>query len=668
MAFLKMGLRDKAMTALILVLLVILLPATFITWQIFKQVHKDLAVTYAENLAELNRYKMRAPVNRELILSQQLAKAGATRAWFADENDTEKADAFFAEAESYMQSFRDKAYFAIHANSKNYYFNEVDQPASTSPSYQLSQSNPDDSWFFNVIADSDDFNINVNPDQQLGTTRVWFNVSVWGDGDKLGLIGTGLDLTRFVDDLLQTTEVGVTTMALDAQGNIQAHPDASMIAYGSGAGLNNQGKQIFDLIAEHDRAGVEALLARGNHDGIHLTDVQVNNLPHILVVAYIPELDWYVASLINLNVAEVVSERWWYSIMLGVIAVIVLIIVALAFAVQRMLIQPLSKLQSSANALAKGQYDVSLPVQSNDEIGDLSRAFAQMVKTIQSHTSELESRVSERTRELENSNREIELINKMVNDSIDYARLIQQAILPDLAIQRSLPGQNCIVWQPRDTVGGDFYAYHREAHQQLLGVVDCAGHGVPGALMTMLARAALDHAIREHGLKSPAKLLQKMDEVLRGMLVDLELPRGLAANMDAGLVVINSQRQEVTFAGAKLSLYAWNGETLTQYKGARRPLVGRRVNQFADTVISDCQGIHFYLTTDGYLDQPGGEHGYGLRFEDFAAAVQEANQLPLPEQGEAIMSFLQRWKANRYEQRDDICVIGFAMPPSPEAN
>ncbi|MCX4189425.1 biofilm regulation protein phosphatase SiaA [Methylophaga sp. OBS3] len=664
MAILKMGLRNKAMAALVLVLLIILIPATLITWQAFKQVHKSLAAAYAENLAELNRYKIRAPVDRELVLSQQFAKASFSKAWFADESNSEKADIFFDEAQSYMESFRDKAYFAIHAKSKNYYFNELGSN-DKAPDYQLSESNPDDGWFFNIIKDTRDYNINVNPDLQLGTTRVWFNIPVKDqNGSTLGMIGTGLDLTRFVDDLLQTGEVGVTTMALDQEGYIQAHPDASLIAFGSGAGLESEGKQVFELLADKDRDAAKALLGNSNPDAIQLLDVTVNNQPHILVTSYIPELNWYVASLINLNVAEVVSERWLYGIMFGVVAVILLIIVALAFAVQRMLIQPLSRLQSSANALAKGQYDVSLPVQSTDEIGDLSRAFAQMVKTIQSHTNELESKVSARTRELENSNREIELINKMVNDSIDYARLIQQAILPDLVMQRCLPGSCCVVWHPRDTVGGDFYAYHQADKQHLVAIVDCAGHGVPGALMTMLARAALDHAVREHGLDSPAKILQKMDEVLRGMLLDLELPRGLATNMDAGLAIIDAEHDEVKFSGAKLSLYAWRNDELTQYKGARRPLVGRRVHTFTDTVITDCKDTHFYMTTDGYLDQPGGDHGYGLRLDEFADAIRQANALSLPEQDKAIMQYLNKWTDNRYEQRDDICVIGFTIPPT----
>ncbi|AFJ01502.1 Serine phosphatase RsbU, regulator of sigma subunit [Methylophaga frappieri] len=660
MALLKMGLRNKALTALILVLLIILLPASLITWQVFQQVHKDLAINYAENLAELNRYKIRAPVSRELLLSQQFARASVTRDWFAEETNQNKAAAFFMEANSYRQSFDEQAYFAIHAQSKNYYFDDSGEMTAQTPSYQLSSDKLDDGWFFNIMASDEKYSINVNPDQQLGTTRVWFNVPVFAEGQKLGLVGTGLDLTRFISQLLQS-EAGVTTMAVDTEGFIQAHPDASLIAYGSGAGLDNQGKQLSDLVSLADQATVSELLNQRNTETVQLVDVDVDGTPHLLVMTFIAELDWYVASLINLDVAEVVSGKWWYTILLGVGAVILLIILALAVSVQRILIQPLSKLQSSANALAQGQYDVNLPAQTSDEIGDLSRAFSQMIQTIQSHTHELESKVQERTRDLQESSREIALINKMVNDSIDYARLIQQAILPDMTMQRNLSGQCCIVWLPRDTVGGDFYVYHQAGKQQLLGLVDCAGHGVPGALMTMLARAALDHAIREHGLQSPAALLQKMDEVLRGMLLDLELPRGLATNMDAGLVVMDSQDQKVTFSGAKLSLYAWNGQALTEYKGARRQLVGRKPHIFTDTVLTDCQGLNFYLTTDGYLDQPGGDNGYGLRFKDFEAAIRSANSYPLAEQGEAIRHFLDSWKADAYAQRDDICVIGFCL-------
>lgn len=662
MAFLKMGLRSKALTALILVLLIILLPSSLIAWQVFQQVHKDLAVNYAENLAELNHYKIRAPVNRELMLSQQLARASVTRSWFANEQDSQKAEDFFIEAREYLQSFHEHTYFVIHADSRNYYFNEANKSESKAPSYQLSENNPDDSWFFNTMASDAKYSINVNPDQQLGTTKVWFNVPVFAENEKKGLIGTGLDLTRFIHDLLQNQETGVTTLAVDTGGYIQAHPDESLIAYGSGAGIDNKGKQLFDLVSKVDKEVVQSLLSEDTRNGIHLADVMVNRIPHLIVVAFIPELNWYVTSMINLDVAEVVSDEWWYAILSGVVAVILLIIAALSIAVQRMLINPLIKLQSSANALARGHYNVNLPDNTTDEIGDLSRAFSQMVKTIQSHTNDLESKVSERTRLLENSNREIALMNKMVNDSIDYARLIQQAILPDLTIRRSLSGHCFVFWQPRDTVGGDFYVYHQEGSQHLLGVVDCAGHGVPGALMTMLARAALDHAIRENGLGSPAKLLQKMDDVLRGMLLDLDLPRGLATNMDAVLVVMDTQKQEVRFSGAKLSLYAWDGISLTEYKSAKRALVGRKKHHFEDTILEDCQGQNFYLTTDGLLDQPGGEHGYGLRFMDLEAAIRMANRQRLDQQESAIREFFQSWKTDSHKQRDDVCIIGFSMP------
>ncbi|MBF3202250.1 histidine kinase, partial [Pseudomonas aeruginosa] len=135
-----------------------------------------------------------------------------------------------------------------------------------------------------------------------------------------------------------------------------------------------------------------------------------------------------------------------------------------------------------------------LPLARQDEIGSLSKAFASMAEQVRRHTAELEDKVQERTQALEEANREMAAAQKKIGDSLDYASLIQRAILPDRQLSATLGEHHFILWKPRDVVGGDFYVYREQADGYLIGVVDCAGHGVPGALMTMLARAAIDHA------------------------------------------------------------------------------------------------------------------------------------------------------------------------------
>src|SRR5690606_31252850 len=129
---------------------------------------------------------------------------------------------------------------------------------------------------------------------------------------------------------------------------------------------------------------------------------------------------------------------------------------------------------------------------SNDEIGDLTQAFDIMRQQVRSHTAELEDRVRSRTLELEQANSAMAATQKKIQASLDYAALLQRSILPERQLAHCLGDRHCLIWRPRDAVGGDFYVFHESEQGYLVGVLDCAGHGVPGALMTMLMHAIVD--------------------------------------------------------------------------------------------------------------------------------------------------------------------------------
>ena len=140
----------------------------------------------------------------------------------------------------------------------------------------------------------------------------------------------------------------------------------------------------------------------------------------------------------------------------GLVLLFAAMLLCFGYAVERLMLRPLRRLQQSARAIANGSYDVSLPPGGQDEIGDLSNAFGVMADKVRQHTAELESKVRERTSELENANRAMAAAHKKIGDSIDYASLIQRAILPDRQLTQSLGEHHFVLWKPRDVVGGDF--------------------------------------------------------------------------------------------------------------------------------------------------------------------------------------------------------------------
>ncbi|MBK1672415.1 histidine kinase [Ectothiorhodospira shaposhnikovii] len=661
-----LGLRAKSILALALACLVALFPAGILGWQLLEGVRQYFGEAFAENYTRLNRERILAPVSRDLALSMRLADSELSRRWLLDEDDADKQALFFLEAEGYRRDFRDASYFLASALSGHYYFNGTDQPFSDRPRYTLDPDRPSDAWFFNTLEQAAAYNINVNPDLELGTTRVWLNVLVMDGDRRIGLAGTGLDLSGFLQDFIQTRPVGVTPMILDRGGAIQAHPDPTLISFASTTTDAVNGYTLAQRLPDGlQRAELAQAMqqAREQTDTVPLLSVTLEGREQLLALAYIPELQWYVVTAVDLAAAAVIQETWLRAGLLVVALVLLILLLGFGLAVDRIVLRPLRELQQSATAVSQGRYDLQLPRAGKDELGDLSRAFACMAEQVKSHTDELEDRVEERTAKLRQANQEMATAQRQIQASIDYASLIQRAILPDNRMADLLGPHHFVLWRPRDVVGGDFYLFHNDGERYLIGVVDCAGHGVPGALMTMLARAALDQAINTLGMEAPAAVLRHADGIVREMLKDAETTQALATHMDVGLVFVDRQRGILRYAGARISLYHSDGSDVKTINGGRRALGDRRVGEYEDTELRLDPATTYYLVTDGYLDQSGGDLGFGLGQSRFKALITEHARRPMPEQAAALDQALDDYRGE-HDQRDDITILAFRVDQS----
>lgn len=654
------GLRSKSVLALLLACVLALIPAVLLGWRAMEDIRQHFGEAYARNFTLLQRERILAPVTRELALARRFADGQLTRQWLLAEEDAERRAQFFAEAEGYQRDFRDHSWFVIPSNG-HYYFNDASQPTSRQPRYVLNPDDPQDAWFFASIRGAADYNLNVNIDQKLKVTKVWFNMLVRDGARVLGLAGTGLDLSEFLDRFIVSREPGVTPMILAADGAIQAHPDQARIAYSSGAGNAGGRGLVFDLLAQPaERAALQAAMRRAEAepDGVQILRAGLDGKPHLLALSYIAPLRWHLLTAVDLHAAQVLDNRWLWPLLGTLVVLLTALLLGFAYTVERLLLQPLRSLKHSAKAIAAGRYDTDLPPPRGDEIGELSAAFASMAAQVHRHTAELEGKVRERTHALEQANREMAAAHKQIDDSIDYASLIQRAILPDRQLSAALGEHHFVLWKPRDVVGGDFYVYRDHAAGCLLGVVDCAGHGVPGALMTMLAQAAIDHAIGVAGADDPAAILRETDRTVRGMLGEETLSRALATNMDAGLVWVDRAARRLRFAGAKIALFASDGIEVREFKGGRRALADKRQGEYANLEIELPPGWTFYLCTDGFLDQAGGEHGFGFGNRRFIELLRSHARRPLAEQAKLFVASLAAYQGER-PQRDDITVLSF---------
>lgn len=658
-----LGLRGKSLLALALIGGLILVVALLIGDGVTRALRGHFGANFARNYTLLNRERILAPLGVELALAQRFAASRSVRQMMRDPGDAGHRAAFFEEAEGYRAALEGATYFAVSAINRGYYFNDGVEPFSDAPRYFLNPDDPSDGWFFASIAAAAPYNINVNYDAKLGQTRVWINVRVVDAGETIGLAGIGIDFDRFLKDFLARAELGVIPLIVDEGGAIQAYSDEGRIALNvAGTEARSAQQTLAGLLPEVVPAELAAFLAesRADRDGVVLREIRFEGTLRVLAASHLPGLDWHVLTLLDPRVARLSETNWLGWAGLAGLGVMLVLLAGFVGAGERLVLRPLRTLERSAQALAKGDYALELPHAGNDEIGSLTEAFSSMAAQVRQHTERLESQVEERTAALQASHAKVAEALRKIDDSLEYASLIQRAILPDRELARALGPRHFVWWQPREVVGGDLYVFSAHGENFLLGLFDCAGHGVPGAMMTMLARAAFDRALFRVGPADPASVLAATEEVLGQLLRDSAGTRALATTTDAGLVYVDREAGELRFAGAAIDLFCSDGAGVARIKGSRRPLGDSRERAHANVVLPLARACSWTMTTDGLFDQAGGEHGFGLGRERFENELRRNASAPAAERKAALAAAVRAWQAGR-PQRDDITVVSFRL-------
>ncbi len=315
--------------------------------------------------------------------------------------------------------------------------------------------------------------------------------------------------------------------------------------------------------------------------------------------------------------------------------------------ITRRIILPIARLVREASEIEGNDMTSLLKIRRNDEIAKLAQAFNMVLVKMR------DALVAGET-----SNQQLMEANQQIESSINYAGLLQRSILPDRQLQDTFGEDHFILWLPRDTVGGDYYIFHSEGGHCLAGVADCAGHGVSGAMMTMLARAGIDRSIMEVGITSPAAILSCTDRAMRTLLLGAKMSKSIATSMDIGLVRLDFEARTLRFSGAKINLYWSDGQTMHMLGGDPRAICSQRIGAYTDHDIPLLPDCTYYLTTDGLLDQSGGEDGFSLGTQQFKEWLIQLARQPLDRQRQALADALDQFRG-RHPQRDDITILSF---------
>jgi ligand-binding sensor domain-containing protein/serine phosphatase RsbU (regulator of sigma subunit) len=299
--------------------------------------------------------------------------------------------------------------------------------------------------------------------------------------------------------------------------------------------------------------------------------------------------------------------------------------------------------------------------------------YKQRIKAIEARNRELEAKVREATLELREKNKEIqrqkdelEEKNRNITASIEYAKTIQMAILPDKErLKQHLP-EHFILYKPRDIVSGDFYWFHEEQGKIIFVVADCTGHGVPGAFMSAIGESLLGQIVIEKNVMNPAKILEELHRLVRRALNQSDEIGGSQDGMDVGIIVMEKSAdpnmRTIYFAGARRPLYYTKEGELCEIKPDRSSIGGwqqEAERHYTEHCIELAVGEMIYMTTDGYADQPDSQMRVfaAKRLRELLKSIADK---PVDTQLKILEEELKRHQGTE-PQRDDITVVGIRI-------
>jgi serine phosphatase RsbU (regulator of sigma subunit) len=329
------------------------------------------------------------------------------------------------------------------------------------------------------------------------------------------------------------------------------------------------------------------------------------------------------------------------------------------------LVESMESTTEFAKQTGKGNFEAYYKPLSKDD--SLGHALLKMRDGLSENERVLEQKVIARTEEvvkqkeeIELKTKELEILFKQVTDSIHYAKRIQEAILPpDNLVKQILP-ESFVLYKPKDIVSGDFYWIDKKDDWCYFAAVDCTGHGVPGAFMSIVGYNLLKDILKNTDSIQPSIIMDKMnDGVANTLHTNTTSGKQTKDGMDMTLCALNYDTLELQFSGAFNPLYIIRGNELIQFKADKFPVgmfIGEKQN-FTNHTIQLQKGDSIYIFSDGYADQFGGPRGKKFMAGNFRQLLSDVSKLPIERQKTMLNQTIEEWRGN-LEQVDDILIIG----------
>lgn len=332
------------------------------------------------------------------------------------------------------------------------------------------------------------------------------------------------------------------------------------------------------------------------------------------------------------------------------------------------LIESVERTTVFANELGAGNFEIDYKPLSKDDT--LGHALLKMKDDLRENERLLEQKVEERTAEVVSQKEEInnqriklEYLYKQVTDSIKYAKRIQEAILPPDSLVKKLLPDSFILYKPKDIVSGDFFWMEEKDGKILIAAVDCTGHGVPGAFMSIVGYNLLKHIVYRLNKLNPANILDLLSSGVRETLHQGMEESSTKDGMDVAMCAFDPNSKSVEFAGAYNPFYLIRDGNLTEIKGDKMPVgmyYGDVPKKYTNHTINVRKGDTIYIFSDGYCDQFGGPRGKKFMARQFRQILLEIQSLSMEQQKFHLDKKIEEWRGS-HEQVDDILVIGIRI-------
>jgi len=515
----------------------------------------EWALRYVEKQVLYDKERVLQPLLREIVLARQLSSSPVLIDWLEDPNNILAEYHGLMELERYRESFTDSNYFLGVLRNGHYYYNNAENEfAGDQMRYRLNPTEPADRWFYDLIEQNRDLHINVNPDTHLGVTKLWVDVLLRNaSGEILGVAGTGLNLSGFLNDIVDSGEEGITSLFVNHNGAIQLYRDQSIIDFASLTKDDSEQSRLSQMMSQEDYTRLELAMAQVKAEPQEVISrfVTLDGTRYLAGVAYLPEIDWYEVTLMDLNQLLPLSRFNSILLIFGISLLVTVLVFRIVLG--RVVLEPLLILDRAIRRFRRGEYaGESLDIRASGEIGRLVEEFEKMTREVYEARTNLEQKVQERTEALNQLSQTDPLTGLLNRRGMDQR--LQEELMRSAREGRSLG----VIWIDLDlfkevndlyghAVGDEALVLVATVLRSVLREYDAASRWGGDEFLIMIRDA--DHGMIEH-------ICERLLRVIRGQVLRTPCGASLCMTFSIGASLTRGEDHEEVLRQADAALYA----------------------------------------------------------------------------------------------------------------